>query len=240
MINISWVLLSGFSKRRLGTFPSMTLTCPMCDLTLRYVLQIRGLWSYHSAQGLPYTQRIACFSMQLMLQAILAHLEGDIGPELRASGFEREHEITLEQWAVQQPAEREDAIGARAVESIPDSEEGTDSAVSSSERQDDVSCEGSSRLHISGESESKPHCLEGLQQRLRSAEISGSQGSEMYFPDQELCSFIWCNEEDLRGESFFKHAQCRLEDGDENFGSVQAPLQHWSQVMRTGGIQMPA
>jgi len=39
-------------------------------------------------------------------EAILSRLEENIGPELKASGFEREHQVTLEQWAAQQdPAE---------------------------------------------------------------------------------------------------------------------------------------
>ena len=159
----------------------MTLICPLCDLTLRYVLQLRD------SVELPQCSRAASHTMdflvlltQLMPQAILAHLEGDIGLELRASGFEREHEITLEQWAVQQPAEQEDTTGATAVEPISDSEEGTsDSAASSSEGKEDVSCERFSRPHSSGESDSKPHSLEDVQQRLRSAEVSGTQGNEL-------------------------------------------------------------
>jgi hypothetical protein len=42
-------------------------------------------------------------------QEIISDLEEDIGPELRASGFERDHQVSLEDWASQQPLQTEDA-----------------------------------------------------------------------------------------------------------------------------------
>ena len=174
-----------FFKKKIGYIPEHDADLPFVRPDFEVRPAIKGICGGTTVLNGCFIHTMDClfWLTQLMPQAILAHLEGDIGPELRASGFEREHEITLEQWAVQQPAEHGDNAGAAAVEPFSDSEEGTDSAVSSSKGEEDVSCEGPSRLHRSGESDSKPHCLEGLQQQLRSAEVSRSQGNEMCFPD---------------------------------------------------------
>lgn len=46
--------------------------------------------------------------LPLAHQKLLAGLDGDIGPELKASGFERDYQLTLEEWTAQQPAEAEE------------------------------------------------------------------------------------------------------------------------------------
>ena len=46
------------------------------------------------------------------MQALLLDKEGDIGSEVQASGFEREHEVTLEMWNAQRPAEAEDSASS--------------------------------------------------------------------------------------------------------------------------------
>ena len=56
--------------------------------------------------------------------------EGDIGPEVRASGFEREHEVTLETWNAQRPAEFD---GSVAEDSVSSSAPGSDSDAADAE-----------------------------------------------------------------------------------------------------------
>lgn len=52
-----------------------------------------------------------------IMQALLLDKEGDIGSEVQASGFEREHEVTLEMWNAQRPAEAEDSTAEDSAQS---------------------------------------------------------------------------------------------------------------------------
>ena len=73
------------------------------------------------------------------MQAIVDGLEGDLGPELSASGFEREHQLTLEEWAAQQPeasttAEPFDSDGSEAESISPgSSDDASDTEVAEAE-----------------------------------------------------------------------------------------------------------
>ena len=63
--------------------------------------------------------------MQLFcMQAILTNLEGDLDSEVRASGFEREHEVTLESWNAQNLASPEDRTELGATDSSSSASEG--------------------------------------------------------------------------------------------------------------------
>lgn len=70
------------------------------------------------------------------MQALLLDKEGDIGPEVRASGFEREHEVTLEMWNAQRPAELDEDSPEDDAPSNSDSGSSSNAEVAEAEHPD--------------------------------------------------------------------------------------------------------